>query len=217
MDTNRLTGRRRLLRLAALLPFAASASRARAREHFEEGVHYRRIVQDPVRAGNGRIEVIDFFWYGCPHCYDLLPHLLSWRKTMPDDVAYRHVPPVLNPSWEAHAHAYYVSEALGLVGRTHAPLFDAIHRDRHPLHDEQSLSRFFAEHGVEEAAFRELWRSFAVTSKVKQATQLARRFRIQSVPSLVVGGTYLTSPSLAGSREGVIDVLDSLLGMARRG
>jgi protein dithiol oxidoreductase (disulfide-forming) len=217
MNTITRAGRRRFLRLAALLPLAAGTSSVPAREHLEEGVHYRRIAQDPVRAANGRIEVIDFFWYGCPHCYDLLPHLLSWRKTMPDDVAYRHVPPVLNPSWEAHAHAYYVSEALGLVGRTHAPLFDAIHRDRRPLHDEQDLSRFFAEHGAEEATFRELWRSFAVTSKVKQATQLARRFRIQSVPSLVVGGTYLTSPSLAGSHEGMIAVLDSLTDRARRG
>lgn len=216
MDTITSAGRRRFLQLATILPVAASASSAHAREHFEEGVHYRRVVQNPVRAVDGRIEVIDFFWYGCPHCYDLLPHLLSWRKTMPDDVAYRHVPPVLNPSWEGHARAYYVSEAMDLVARTHAPLFDAIHRDRRPLHDEQALSRFFTEHGVEEKAFRELWHSFAVTSKVKQATQLAQRFRIPSVPSLVVGGIYLTSPSLAGSRQGVIDVLDSLLDMARR-
>lgn len=216
MNTITSAGRRRFLQLAALLPLAAGASRAPAREQFEEGIHYRRVAPAPVRAVDGRIEVIDFFWYGCPHCYDLLPHLLSWRKTMPDDVTYRHIPPVLNPSWEAHARAYYVSEALDLVARTHVPLFDAIHRDRRPLHHEQGLTRFFAEHGVEEKTFRELWHSFAVTSKVKQATQLARRFRIQSVPSLVVAGSYLTSPALAGSREGVITVLESLLDEARR-
>jgi protein dithiol oxidoreductase (disulfide-forming) len=211
------SGRRRFLHRAAIFPVLAWLPAASATGHFQEGVHYRRLPAQSAPAVGRRIEVLDFFWYGCPACYNLLPSVQDWRKRMPDDVDYQHVPAMLNEPWMVHARAYYVAEALGVAGRTHGPLFDAIHRDRRRLDDERALATFFSEQGVNEAAFADTWSSFGVEAKLGQATQRARRYRISGVPTMIVGGTFLTSPSMAGNVTATIDVLDYLVDKVRRG
>lgn len=214
---SRRAARRRFLEWALAAPLFGASIVAHAQGRIEEGLHYQRLTRMPARLVDGRIEVIDFFWYGCPHCNNLLPYLQEWKRSLPDDVEYRHVPAALNPPWQIHARAYYVAEALGVAERTHMPMFDAIHRDRRRLNDEKAIAAFFGEHGGEPQRVREVWNSFAVQAKLNQAMQLSRTYRIQGVPSLVIAGTFVTSPSMTGSGEGTIAVVDHLIERVRRG
>lgn len=158
-----------------------------------------------------KIEVIEFFWYGCPHCYSFEPELAKWLKAMPKNVEFIRQPAVFSELWGKHAKAYFVAEALGVVDKVHAELFDAIQNKKEKLETEEELAKFFVAHGVKEAQFHETFNSFAVDSKMRQAPAIASRYGITGVPAIIINGKYLTTGPLAGTHEKMIEVMNTLI------
>lgn len=148
----------------------------------------------PTEAG-GKIEVIEFFWYGCIHCYNLEPALEGWLKTLPAHAQFRRVPAVFNPRWEHDARIFYAFEALGLLDKLHRPFFDAIHRDRLRTDDPQALSQWLQKHGVDAQKFAEVMKSFSVHSKTQRAKLMTAGYRIDGTPAMAVDGRYTVSAS----------------------
>jgi protein dithiol oxidoreductase (disulfide-forming) len=182
------------------------------------GANFRELSQRLPRAGTGagKIEVIEFFWYGCPHCYALEPYIETWLKSgIPADASFVRVPAALNPTWRVHAKAYYVAESLGVLDKTHRALFDAIHQGGKSLSDQASLREFFVEHGVGGAEFDAAWDSYAVEAKLRRAESLAQTAGLDGVPTMVVDGRYLTTVTLAGGREELLRVVNYLVNLAR--
>jgi len=182
---------------------------------FKEGVQYQRLASPQPTDTGDRIEVIEFFWYGCPHCYHLEPELEAWVKKLPDDVAFRRVPAVLGPAWELLARAWYTAQVLDVVDKVHQPLFDAIHKEHKRLRTVDDLAALFAAQGVPEAEFRKAWKSFPVVMNTNRARQARERYGLQGVPTLVVDGKYRTSATLAGSNQNMLKVVDYLIGKER--
>ena len=176
----------------------------------EDGYQEIRPAQ-PTQVPAGKIEVVEMFWYGCPHCYHFEPYIEKWLKTKPDDVVFRRVPAALNKSWLPHAKAYFTAEKLGILDKIHRPLFDAIHKDRRPIFTEDQLRDFFKEFGVDPDEFTKIYNSDEVETKTKQAFFLARGYRVTGVPSMIINGKYLTSGTLTGSYENMLKVVDNLI------
>ncbi|MDP1904754.1 MAG: thiol:disulfide interchange protein DsbA/DsbL [Pseudomonadota bacterium] len=202
--------RRQFLSLIALLPAFALARPALAAETFDEGIDYLRLAKPLPVARKGRTEVLELFWYGCPHCHQLEPLLEAWHKRH-RNVAFNRLPAILGDSWAIHARAYYAAESLGVLGRFHQPLFDAIHVAGKRLNDEAALVAFAASQGIDAGRFRQAMGAFAVDARVRQALETTRRVGLDGVPALVVNGRFLTSPTLAGNRERTLAVLDFLV------
>lgn len=200
---------------AGALLLAAGA--AAAQEAFVEGQHYQTINPAQPTSVTGQIEVVEMFWYGCPHCFSFEPYVASWLKTKPADVALVRIPAVFSAQWEVHARAFYAAETLGALEKIHEPLFDAIHRDRAPLHTEDALAAFVAGHGVAEQDFRKAFHSFAVDGKINRAKQLSRNYGITGVPAVIVNGKYRASASSAGSYENLLKLVDFLVDKERAG
>lgn len=171
-----------------------------------EGRDYT-VIANPTPAPAGVVEVREFFWYGCPHCFRLDPFVANWLKAKPAGVNFIRTPVALSPDWEANTRGYYVAEVLNLVERTHKPLFDAIHVRRERLFDQQSLAAFYGRYGVSASNFNGLYQSFAVSAKVAQARNLAIRYQITGVPALIVNGKYLVQ----GETQRTVDVVKALV------
>lgn len=207
--------RRDALRTGTLLALGVPFASFAAAPPIEDGFDYKRI--DPaLPVGGGKPEVLEIFWYSCPHCYQLQATLESWRASRAGDIVYRRMPAVLSDRWAVHARAYYAAETLGVLDRTHMALFDAIHAKHQPLADEVALTAFFAQHGVDAEKIRGAFRSFAVDAKVRQATETSRRLKLDGVPAVLVAGRYLTSPTMTASRERMIQVVDQLVDRTSR-
>jgi thiol:disulfide interchange protein DsbA len=159
----------------------------------------------------GKIEVLEFFWYGCPHCYKFEPYLQKWKKTLPADVVFIRVPAIFNAKWEVHARAYYTAELLGIAEQIHLPLFQAIHDKRQNLFTQEALSHFFAQYGVTPQTFNNTYNSYMVNNRIQQAKQLLAAYKIDGVPTMVVNGKYTTSATLTGSHARAIEVVDQLI------
>jgi thiol:disulfide interchange protein DsbA len=184
---------------------------------YVSGRHFQPIKPPQPVATPGKLEVIEVFWYGCPHCYDFEPYIDRWQAGKPSDVELRRMPAVFRKEWQVHARAYYAAEALGVLDKVHAALFKALHEEKHRLGDEASLAAFFGEHGVKPEDFSGAFNSFAVEGKVTQAMQLVPKYGVTGVPAVVVNGKYLTSASMAGSFDETLKVIDFLLDLERTG
>ncbi|MDD5319465.1 MAG: thiol:disulfide interchange protein DsbA/DsbL [Methylococcales bacterium] len=158
-----------------------------------------------------KIEVIEFFWYGCPHCYTFEPLLEKWVKSLPENVEFIRQPAVFNETWGKHAKAYYTAEVLGVVDKIHADFFDAVQNKKDKLETEEQLAKFFVAHGVNETAFHEAYNSFLVDAKMRQAPIMASRYGITGVPTVIVNGKYKTNGPLAGSHEKMIEIMNQLI------
>lgn len=181
---------------------------------FEEGVQYRVLDQQLPRTARDpdKVEVLEFFWYGCPHCYRLEPSIEAWVENgKPDNVEYVRAAAALNAGWAMHARAFYIAETLGVTDKTHEALFDAIHRGGERLDTREALADFFAEHGVTEDQFDKAFDSFQVRSALKKSGYLAQRAGIRSVPTFIVAGKYETSASMAGGVDEMFDVIGYLV------
>jgi thiol:disulfide interchange protein DsbA len=198
---------------AALLAFAQLALAGQAPLPREK-VDYVLIDPQPVATGN-RIEVVDFFWYGCPHCYNLQPSLEAWLKRKPADVELRHIPAIFRESWVPHARLYYTLEALGEVDRLHQAVYRAIHNERESLMNASSTAEWAARNGIDSTRWLAAYNSPEVERKVEQARGLTAKYSIEGTPSLVVDGRYLTSSGRAESMPAVINILDGLVTIAR--
>ena len=189
--------------------FAISGSAMAA--EFVAGKDYT-VVPNPVQVEvPGKIEVREFFWYGCPHCFTLEPHMQTWLKKMPKDVRFVRTPAAMNPVWEQGARAYFVSEALGVRQKTHLTLFHEIHQGGKPILEQASFAKFFTQYGVSAAKFNSTYKSFAITSKVAQAQDLAKRYQLSGVPAVTVNGKYI----IQGEDGKVTQVLDYLIAKER--
>ncbi len=198
--------------LAALVAVAPAAGAA----GYEEDVHYERIAPaQPTEAPAGQIEVVEVFWYGCPHCFDFEPTLSRWLQDKPADVFFRRLPGVFNENWAIHARAYYALEKLGGLEATHSALFHAIHEERQRLFDQASLADFYATKGVDKEAFNREYDSFAVEGKVLKAAKLAKGYGITGVPAVIVNGRYRTSATLAGGYDELLKVVAFLVDKER--
>lgn len=178
-----------LLGSVATALFALSGSTMAA--NFVAGKDYTMVANPGKVQVPGKIEVREFFWYGCPHCYRLEPHMQAWLRKIPKDVNFVRTPAAMNPVWEQGARGYFVSEALGVRKKTHLPLFHAIHANGQQIFDQNSQAKFFVKYGVPEAKFNSMFNSFAITSKVAQAKQLAQQYQLSGVPAVVVNGKYV--------------------------
>jgi thiol:disulfide interchange protein DsbA len=206
--------RRRTLMLAlGLAPLGALAQTRK----YELGVDYTEISPTQPVETPGKIEVIEFFWYGCPHCYTLEPLLEKWIPRLPKDAQFRRVPAVFNENWARDAAAYYAFEALGVLERLHRPYFDAIHRDRLNTRDQAAHSEWLQKNGVDVKKYDAVAKSFGVQSKVRRATQLSASYRIDGTPALAVNGRYTVSAEQGRTQEGMLAVADYLIGVARKG
>jgi protein dithiol oxidoreductase (disulfide-forming) len=164
----------------------------------------------PVESG-GKIEVIEFFWYGCIHCYNLEPQIETWLKKLPKDVEFRRVPAVFNERWGLDASIFYSMEAMGLLEKLHRPLFDAIHKERLRTDNEQALSEWLTKHGVDAKKFIETMQSFGVRSKARRAIQLTVAYKIDGTPAIAVQGRYTLS-----AQPNMMQVVDSLVDRVRK-
>jgi thiol:disulfide interchange protein DsbA len=201
-----------LLAITALTSIGLASAQApalRAKSDYE-------VLPQPQPVATGeRIEVVEFFWYGCPHCANLQPSLENWLKRKPADVELRRVPAVFRDSWMPHARVFYTLEALGELPRLHQSVYRAIHIDKESLTTASTSGDWALRHGIEPAKWLGAYNSAEVERKVQESIKLTRAYSVPGTPSLVVDGRYLTSSSMAESMPAVITILDGLIGMAR--
>lgn len=201
-----------LLALFSIFPLAAPADPI-------EGIEYKRIAPNLVETG-AKVEVREFFWYGCSHCYGLEPYLDRWLAKLPKNAQFIRMPALFqeaSPSYAstlAHTRTYYTFEAMGIVTKMHLPFFSAIHLEKQPLHNAESIADFVKKKGVDRAAFLNTYNSFSVETKTGRAKFAMQTYGIESVPTIVVDGKYLTSPQMAGGHDLVLNVVDYLIGKA---
>lgn len=200
--------------LFMLLPaFAATAVLAK---DYEEGTEYLKLANPQPTASTDSIEVVELFWYGCPHCYQLEPYLKEWVAGKPEDVNFIRLPAILGPGWELLSKAWFTAELLGVTEQTHTALFEEIHKRRQRINTEEKLREFFVKHGVSAADFDKTFRSFAVAIKLNNARLMTRRYAITGVPTLIINGKYSTSASIAGGNPELIKVVDYLVDQERK-
>jgi len=165
---------------------------------------------------SGKIEVNEFFWYGCIHCYNLEPHLESWAKRLPADVEFRRVPAVFSNRLAHDAGIYYTFEAMGLLGKLHQPFFDAIHKEGLRTDNQAALTDWLQKNGVDTRKFFDTLKSFGVQSKVRRAAQITVASKIDGTPAMAVAGRYTVSAEQGGTRDGMLKSVEQLVEMVRK-
>jgi len=199
---------KRFITLFALLSLSGLAGAQG--QKVEEGFDYRILpIAQPVEA-KGKVEVIEFFWYGCPHCYDFEPELSAWVKRQPRDVAFRRVPVAFRDDFLPHSQMYYALESMGKADALNEKVMYAMHKENKRLLTEGEIADWVASQGIDRNTFLATYRSFAVVSKARAAKQQTEAYRIDGVPTVVMQGKYVTSPSIAGSKAKAIAVMDYL-------
>jgi thiol:disulfide interchange protein DsbA len=197
----------------ALLAFATFAGTASA--DLVEGKNYVRIANpQPVETGK-KIEVIEFFSYGCPHCAALEPYLDKWLAKLPDDVAFRRVPVMFQPRWIPLAKIYYTLDALGDARKFSPDVFKAIHEMGKPLWEDKAFFDWAASEGLDRKKVEDVYKSFAIDGKVKRAMQQAQEYRIEAVPTVIVDGKFVTSSDRVGTHANLPAAIDELIVKAR--
>ena len=170
----------------------------------------------PTEAPAGQIEVVEFFWYSCPHCNEFEPQLEAWAAKVPKDVSLRRVPVSFRPDFEPQQRLYYVLEAMDKLAALHKKVFYAIHVEKQTLNTADLVSAWAQKQGIDKAKFTELYNSFPVNMKTRKATQLQEAFMVDGVPALGVDGRYYTSGSLAGTMVRALTVTDHVLTLVRK-
>lgn len=210
--------RREFSGLLAAAGIGAAAGPLQAQGGPVEGTHYVRLAKPaPVSVPAGKIEVVEFFWYGCPHCNALEPALEAWIKRLPADVVFRRVPVAFGAVHESHQRLFFTLEAMGQLAAVHPKIFAAIHVQRQRLDREADQIAFLKAQGVDTARFAELAKSFSVQTKMRQAKQLTDAYDIDGVPAIGVHGRFYTAGSLAGDNLRALAVADVLIARARKG
>ena len=196
----------------------ASVSWAQQRS-FAEGTDYLQLRQKVASdAGTGQVEVIEFFWYSCSHCFQFEPQFAQWHKAPPKGVVVKRVPVAFREDFAPQQRLYYTLEALGLVEKLHGAVFNAIHMQKKPLKtDAEILSWIGQQAGVDGAKFQQTYQSFGVASKVRRATQLHHEYHIEGVPSFGIAGRFYTDGSMAGGMSRALQVVESLAARALSG
>ena len=185
---------------------------------FTENQHFARMVPtQPTVGGSDRIEVAEFFWYGCPHCLDFEPHINRWAAEKPANVRFVRIPATWNPLVKLHAQLYYTEEVLARNGKIadpegfHAAMFNEYHRRGNRMTSESAIRDVFERQGVSAEDFASTWNSFEVAQKLRVAQDLQRRYAVSSVPTVVVNGKYRTGAGEAGGFPRLLEVIDELI------
>ena len=200
-----------------LASVASPLVQAQAAKGFQEGTDFIALEKRALtEAPAGKIEVVEFFWYSCAHCNSFEPALEAWIKKAPKDVAVRRVPIAFQPNFEAQQRLYYSLEAMGKLDSLHAKVFYTIHVEKQPINTFPAISEWIQKQGVDRAKFEAMFNSFAVATKARKATQLQNDYKIDGVPSLGIGGRYLTSGSLTQTMARALEVTDYLIADVRK-
>jgi protein dithiol oxidoreductase (disulfide-forming) len=194
------------------LKLSAAANKPATSERFKEGTSYRKVVPaQPTNVAPGKVEVVEVFWYGCAHCFELDPAIESWRnKNKQPFVEFVRVPAMWNDTLRMHARVFYTAEALGKLDALHSTIFREINVANDPLNNVDRITAFFKKHGVSPEEFQKAFASFAVESKLQRADFLNRRYQINSVPTVVVNGKYLTDQTMAGGESQLFQLIEEL-------
>ncbi|WP_455207071.1 thiol:disulfide interchange protein DsbA/DsbL [Kaarinaea lacus] len=184
---------------------------------YKEKIHYERVLPAQPTTTGDKVEVVEMFWYGCPHCNSLEPYVDRWLKKMPANAEFVRMPAIFRPEWELHARAYYTAEILGVLDKTHPAMFEAIHQQKRRLSTDAEIQKLFAEHGVTQEDFNRVFRSFAVEAKIRRAKDMSQRYGIRGVPALIVNGKYRTGSQLAGGNANIFRVVDYLVEQENQG
>lgn len=195
------------------LVFAAGLAQAQP----AAGVEYRELAAAQPTDTAPKIEIIEFFWYGCPHCYNFEPLIEPWVKKLPKDTQFRRIPAIFSDGWAQGARAYYTLEAIGELQRLHKPLFDAVHTgSKLNVANEAALTEWLGKQGVDTKKFAAAYRSFSVEGKVKRAAQLTQAYKIEGVPTMAVNGKYVVVTDNIKSFEHMLAIADYLTDQARK-
>jgi len=204
--------------LAAAAGVATLPSLAQAQaKPFQSGTDYLTLDKPATtEAPAGQVEVVEFFWYNCPHCNAFEPTFDAWAKKQPKDVSVRRVPIAFRPDFEPQQRLYYVLEALGKVDELHKKVFYAIHVEKQQLATAEQITAWIDKQGIPKAKFTELYNSFSVTTKARKATQLQDAYLLDGVPALGINGRYFTSGTQAKTLERALQVTDYLVAQSRQ-
>ena len=197
-------------KLACLLLILGFATAPAFAANFTAGKDYEVIDQQETSSGD-KVEVLEFFWYGCPHCNTFEPFLQKWKKKLSDDVVFKRVPAVFRPSWKVQARTYYALQALGKLEELHPKIFDAIHKQRERLDSMNKMADFVASQGVDRDAFIKQYQSFSIDGKVRKANKLVKNYKISGVPTVAVNGKYKVDGRMAGNYDRMIEIMDYLI------
>lgn len=194
------------------LKLGGPASTAPTSAKFKEGTHYQKIVPaQPTSVAAGKVEVAEVFWYGCGHCFTLDPAIESWRgKNKPAYVEFTRVPAMWNDITRMHARVFFTAELLGKLDELHTLIFREIHVSNNQLNTIDKIGTFFQQHGVSKEEFTKAFSSFAVESKLQRADLLNRRYRINSVPTMIVNGKYSADQASAGGEPQLFGLIEEL-------
>lgn len=226
LDHSHQPGRRQSLRGLGLLllgaatlpaawaenPTATTASTvpAAAPVKLQEGFNYRLVTTDAV-VPKGKILIQEMFWYGCPHCFHLEPHLVAWRKTLPTDVEFEPYAVPISPGWVPLTRAFFAAKFLGVLDKTHDAVFNAIHvKGIHPVTEDQ-IADLYADLGVNRDQFIQMYNSFGVDNAVRQAGSIAQEAGVTGVPAILINGKYLLDGGMLGSNEAMLPVADAFI------
>ena len=181
-----------------------------------KGVAYTELSPPQPTETSGKVEVIEFFWYGCPHCYAIEPLIEPWMKKLPKDAVFKRVPAVFNEQWGVAARVYYALDAIGEEERVRAALFDAIHKENLRITSESAVEEWLAKKGVSVEKYKAVYKSFAVETRLRRAAQMTQSYKIDGVPSFAVQGRYVASASQNTDRQRLLEVTNYLVGEARK-
>ncbi len=203
----------RRLFLGLLLALSALGMSANiAAQPYTAGEDYSLVSPAQPGGSDGKVQVVEMFWYGCPHCFEFEPTLHDWEKSKPENVEFIRMPAIFNnPRWELHAATFYTADMLGVMDKFHTPFFNAIHLNKERMSTKEEIREFFAGIGVDGKTFDDTFDSFAVQTKVRRAADLSRKYGISGVPSLVVNGKYVVDGPKAKSYENMVRIVNALV------
>jgi len=199
-----------------LMLFFSLPSFAEQLKDISEGIEYEVLDNPQAVTVKDKVEVIEFFSYACPHCYNLEPYVEEWRKNKASDVEFIHIPAVFNKSWESLASIFYAAEALGIADKVHPVIFESIHGTGKKIKSFAELKDVFVANGVKAEDFENTLNSFSVANKTRRAIQLTKQYQVQSVPVVIVQGKYRTNSTLAHGHSNVFKVVDHIIDKVRK-
>ncbi|NLY13109.1 MAG: thiol:disulfide interchange protein DsbA/DsbL [Gammaproteobacteria bacterium] len=206
---------RNLLMSAVLVGASLLGSTVFAQE-LVEGRNYVTLSSPVPTAQPEKIEVVEMFWYGCPHCYQLEATINPWSADLPEDVNFVRVPAMFGGIWNVHGQLFYTLETLKVESKVHNSIFDALHNSGRKLSSLEEIASFVAEQGVDKELFMKTWNSFSVKSQMEKAKKLALAYQISGVPALIINGKYRFDIGMAGGLQETVDVADLLIQKERQ-
>ncbi|PCH83225.1 MAG: disulfide bond formation protein DsbA [Piscirickettsiaceae bacterium] len=183
---------------------------------YDEGIDYKLITPAQATDDPDRIEVVEVFWYGCPHCNHFEPSLGPWVKNAPKDVNFYRLPAIFAQAWEVHARAYFTADILDVLEKSHRALFHALHTEHKSLNTVDKLAAFYANYGIDEELFKKTYNSFVVNTRVSRSKDMVNRYGITGVPAVVIEGKYLVTGPMAKSYQNMLKITDYLVEKERR-